>query len=83
MPLVAAGRYTPTLINSKCQSKHLVAWRSSTWQYVFHLECDVRGHERTVVVPVIGSREMLRGGDELLRVQPWPVNPMPARTPRI
>ena len=26
-----------------------------TWQQVFHLECDVRGRQRTVVVTVLGS----------------------------
>ena len=26
-----------------------------TWQQIFHLECDVRGRERTVVVTVIGE----------------------------
>jgi len=28
-----------------------------TWQQIFHLECDVRGRERTVVVTVMGSRD--------------------------
>lgn len=26
-----------------------------TWQQIFHLECDVRGRERTVMVTVIGD----------------------------
>ncbi len=26
-----------------------------TWQQIFHLECDVRGRERTVVVTVLGD----------------------------
>ena len=26
-----------------------------TWQQVFHLECDIRGRQRTVVVTVIGE----------------------------
>jgi secondary thiamine-phosphate synthase enzyme len=26
-----------------------------TWQQIFHLECDVRGRQRTVVVTVIGK----------------------------
>jgi secondary thiamine-phosphate synthase enzyme len=26
-----------------------------TWQQIFHLECDVRGRERTVIVTVIGD----------------------------
>ena len=26
-----------------------------TWQQIFHLECDVRGRERTVVVTVMGE----------------------------
>ena len=26
-----------------------------TWQQVFHLECDVRGRQRTVVVTVVGE----------------------------
>jgi len=26
-----------------------------TWQQIFHLECDVRGRQRTVVVTVIGQ----------------------------
>jgi len=26
-----------------------------TWQHIFHLECDVRGRERTIVVTVIGQ----------------------------
>jgi secondary thiamine-phosphate synthase enzyme len=26
-----------------------------TWQQIFHLECDVRGRERTIVVTVIGD----------------------------
>lgn len=26
-----------------------------TWQQIFHLECDVRGRQRTVVVTVIGD----------------------------
>jgi secondary thiamine-phosphate synthase enzyme len=26
-----------------------------TWQQIFHLECDVRGRERTVVVTVVGD----------------------------
>ena len=26
-----------------------------TWQQIFHLECDVRGRQRTVVVTVIGE----------------------------
>jgi secondary thiamine-phosphate synthase enzyme len=26
-----------------------------TWQQIFHLECDVRGRQRTVVVTVVGS----------------------------
>ena len=26
-----------------------------TWQQVFHLECDVRGRQRTVVITVIGE----------------------------
>ena len=28
-----------------------------TWQQVFHLECDVRGRQRTVVVTVVGDRD--------------------------
>jgi secondary thiamine-phosphate synthase enzyme len=27
----------------------------STWQQIFHLECDVRGRQRTVVVTVLGE----------------------------
>jgi len=27
----------------------------STWQQVFHLECDVRGRQRTVVVTIVGD----------------------------
>jgi len=27
-----------------------------TWQQIFHLECDVRGRERTVVVTVMGDK---------------------------
>jgi secondary thiamine-phosphate synthase enzyme len=27
-----------------------------TWQQIFHLECDVRGRERTIVVTVIGDQ---------------------------
>ena len=27
-----------------------------TWQQIFHLECDVRGRKRTVVVTVVGDR---------------------------
>jgi len=27
-----------------------------TWQQIFHLECDVRGRQRTVVVTVVGDR---------------------------
>jgi thiamine phosphate synthase YjbQ (UPF0047 family) len=26
-----------------------------TWQQIFHLECDVRGRERTVMITVIGQ----------------------------
>ncbi len=26
-----------------------------TWQQIFHLECDVRGRERTVIVTVVGE----------------------------
>jgi secondary thiamine-phosphate synthase enzyme len=26
-----------------------------TWQQIFHLECDIRGRQRTVVITVIGS----------------------------
>jgi thiamine phosphate synthase YjbQ (UPF0047 family) len=26
-----------------------------TWQQIFHLECDVRGRQRTVVVTVTGD----------------------------
>jgi thiamine phosphate synthase YjbQ (UPF0047 family) len=26
-----------------------------TWQQIFHLECDVRGRQRTVVVTVMGD----------------------------
>jgi len=26
-----------------------------TWQQIFHLECDVRGRERTVIVTVLGQ----------------------------
>jgi len=26
-----------------------------TWQQIFHLECDVRGRQRTVVITVIGQ----------------------------
>lgn len=26
-----------------------------TWQQIFHLECDVRGRERTIIVTVIGE----------------------------
>ena len=26
-----------------------------TWQQIFHLECDVRGRERTIIVTVIGD----------------------------
>lgn len=26
-----------------------------TWQQIFHLECDVRGRERTVIVTVLGD----------------------------
>jgi len=26
-----------------------------TWQQIFHLECDVRGRQRTVLVTVIGD----------------------------
>jgi secondary thiamine-phosphate synthase enzyme len=26
-----------------------------TWQQIFHLECDVRGRERTIVVTVLGD----------------------------
>ena len=28
-----------------------------TWQQIFHLECDVRGRQRTLVVTVVGSTE--------------------------
>ena len=28
-----------------------------TWQQIFHMECDVRGRERTVVVTVMGDRD--------------------------
>ncbi len=28
-----------------------------TWQQIFHLECDVRARERTVIVTVVGERE--------------------------
>jgi secondary thiamine-phosphate synthase enzyme len=26
-----------------------------TWQQIFHLECDVRGRERTIIVTVVGD----------------------------
>ena len=26
-----------------------------TWQQIFHLECDVRGRQRTVLVTVVGD----------------------------
>ncbi|MBZ5548252.1 MAG: YjbQ family protein [Acidobacteriia bacterium] len=26
-----------------------------TWQQIFHLECDVRGRQRTLVVTVVGD----------------------------
>ena len=26
-----------------------------TWQQIFHLECDVRGRQRTVVITVVGD----------------------------
>ena len=26
-----------------------------TWQQIFHLECDVRGRERTVVITIVGE----------------------------
>lgn len=26
-----------------------------TWQQIFHLECDVRGRERTIIVTVVGE----------------------------
>ena len=26
-----------------------------TWQQIFHLECDVRGHQRIVVITVVGD----------------------------
>lgn len=26
-----------------------------TWQQIFHLECDIRGRERTIVITVIGE----------------------------
>ena len=29
--------------------------RLGTWQQIFHLECDVRGRQRTIVVTVIGE----------------------------
>ncbi len=28
-----------------------------TWQQIFHLECDVRGRQRTVVITVVGSAD--------------------------
>jgi secondary thiamine-phosphate synthase enzyme len=30
-----------------------------TWQQIFHLECDVRGRERTIIVTVIGDLETI------------------------
>ncbi|MGA2648719.1 MAG: YjbQ family protein [Candidatus Sulfotelmatobacter sp.] len=30
-----------------------------TWQQIFHLECDVRGRERTIIVIVIGDLETI------------------------
>jgi len=30
-----------------------------TWQQIFHLECDVRGRQRTIIVTVIGHGELI------------------------
>ena len=30
-----------------------------TWKQIFHLECDVRGRKRTIVVTVIHERESI------------------------
>lgn len=30
-----------------------------TWQQIFHLECDVRGRQRTIIVTVIGQGELI------------------------
>jgi hypothetical protein len=37
----------------------------------------------TVFAAMVSTSHSLALGRDLLRVQPWPVNPMPARTPRI
>lgn len=31
-----------------------------TWQQIFHLECDVRGRQRTVIVTVVGDAARVR-----------------------
>ena len=41
----------PSLTVPIADSKPLLG----TWQQVFHLECDVRGRQRTVVVTVVGD----------------------------
>ena len=34
---------------------HATALNMMAWQQIFHLECDVRPRERTVVVTVVGE----------------------------
>ena len=41
----------PTLVVPVAQGKPVLG----TWQQIFHLECDVRGRERTVMVTVMGE----------------------------
>jgi thiamine phosphate synthase YjbQ (UPF0047 family) len=52
---------TATLISrQRCSAHRHRAHRRrqlvlGTWQQVFHLECDVRGRQRTIVVTVVGD----------------------------
>ena len=41
----------PSLVVPVAQGKPVLG----TWQQIFHLECDVRGRERTVMVTVMGE----------------------------
>ena len=41
----------PSLVVPVAQGKPVLG----TWQQIFHLECDVRGRERTVLVTVMGE----------------------------
>ena len=52
-PFAFAGNAAGALTDrAHCRGQLLLG----TWQQIFHLECDVRGRQRTVVVTVMGDK---------------------------